>query len=74
MAAFKYLSEVATPSQKINDVRIEELELIEEKTIWNVVLSYEVLGDFPFQKFREYKEFRIDANTGLVLAMKVKKI
>ena len=74
-AAYKYLAEV-TKGQKISEVRVEELEPAVEgkKKFWNVVLSYDAVGDFPFEKKREYKEFRIDDENGLVVSMKIKKV
>lgn len=73
VAAYEYLADVAA-GEKISQVRIEELELVEEGKYWNVVLSYDAIGDFPFEKKREYKEFKIDAKNGSVLYMKIKKI
>lgn len=71
--AYRYLSEIAS-AQKISEVRIEELEQIEDDKFWNVVLSYDAVGEFPFDKKREYKEFKIDAKSGDVIYMKIKKI
>lgn len=73
MSAYKYLSDVTTV-EKISAVRIEELEPLEGGKFWNVVLSYDAVGEFPFDKKREYKEFRVDAFTGTVISMKIKKI
>lgn len=75
-AAYKYMSEVmAAQAGKISNPRVEELERKDEegKKIWNVVLSYDVSGDFPFDKTREYKQFRVD-DEGVVLDMKIKKV
>ena len=75
-AAYKYMSEIMqAQAGKISNPRVEELEprQEEDKTTWNVVLSYDVSGDFPFNKTREYKQFRVDAE-GAVLDMKIKKI
>ena len=75
MAAFKHLSEVmVAANQQISEVRIEEVVPIEEGKFFNVVLSYDIFGQFVFQKTREYKEFNIDANSGVVTYMKIKKI
>lgn len=73
MRAYKYLDSV-TPNQKIENVRIEELEPMEEGEFWSVVLSYDVRGDFTFDRKREYKEFKIDATTGDVIYMKIRKV
>ena len=75
-AAYKYMSEVMqAQAGKISNPRVEELEPKQEgdEKIWNVVLSYDVSGDFPFDKTREYKQFRVDAE-GVVLDMKIKKV
>ena len=75
-AAYKYMSEVMqAQAGKISNPRVEELEPKQEgdQKIWNVVLSYDVSGDFPFDKTREYKQFRVD-DEGVVLDMKIKKV
>lgn len=75
-AAFKYMTEIMqAQAGKISNPRVEELEQsdLEGKKIWNVVLSYDILGDFAFEKSREYKQFRVDIE-GNVLDMKIKKI
>lgn len=73
MAAYHYLATIAE-GQKISEVRIEELEQIEDGAFWNVVLSYDVTGQFPFEKSREYKEFKIGDADCSVVYMKIKKI
>lgn len=72
MAAFRYLADVVPPTQKISDVRVEEVQPKEESkaTFWKVVLSYDNVGDFPFDKKREYKEFKVDDKDARVIYMK----
>ncbi len=72
MAAFHYLADITPPTQKISDVRIEELQPSEEAgtEFWKVVLSYDNVGEYPFDKKREYKEFRINDADSRVLYMK----
>jgi len=72
MAAFHYLADVAPPTQKISDVRIEEVQSKEEggATFWKIVLSYDNVGEFPFDKKREYKEFKVDDTDARVISMK----
>lgn len=70
-AAFSYLQSVIPESQKIAEVRVEQLEPIEENKFWTAVLSYDVIGEFSFDKKREYKEFKIDSFTGDVIYMKI---
>lgn len=75
-AAYKYMSDVMHAQiSKISNVRVEELtnRMEEGKKIWNVVLGYDIAGDFPFEKTRELKQFRVD-DEGIVLDMKIKKI
>ena len=69
-AAYAYLQSVAQ-AQKIAEVRIEELEPMDKNNFWKVVLSYDAIGEFAFDKKREYKEFKIDAYTGEVIYMKI---
>lgn len=72
MAAFHYLADITPPTQKISDVRIEEVQPIQEAgaQFWKVVLSYDNMGEFPFDKKREYKEFKVDDIDGRVIYMK----
>lgn len=72
-SAYTYLKEIIPPTQKIGDPRLEELVPDETTKHWKVVISYDALGDFPFEKKREYKEFSVDDNTGSVLWMKIWK-
>jgi len=71
LAAFNYLAEISPPTQKISGVRVEEVKMIENGTekIWSVILSYDNVGDFIFEKTREYKKFSISDNDGRVLSM-----
>lgn len=74
-AAYKYMLEVMqVQAGKISNPRVEELVPTgEDKKSWNVVLSYDIVGDFAFDKTREYKQFNVDSE-GIVLDMKIKKI
>lgn len=71
LAAFHYLADITPPTQKVSDVRVEELQPLEEAgtKFWKVVLSYDNTGDFPFDKKREYKEFKVSSE-GKVLLIK----
>jgi hypothetical protein len=68
MAAFHYLAEVTPPSQKVADVRVEEIQPLEEdeSDFWKVVLSYDNIGEFPFDRKREYKEFKVDDSARVI--------
>ncbi len=74
LAAYKYLAEITPPTQKISDVRIEEVEPLPEESgsfHWKVILSYDNLGEFPFDKKREYKDFKVEDQEGhKVISMK----
>ncbi len=72
LAAFHYLADIIPPTQKITDVRVEAIQPVtkDQKTIWKLVLSYDNVGDFPFDKKREYKQFEVDDTDGRVLEMK----
>ncbi|MFA4880437.1 MAG: hypothetical protein WC650_02335 [Candidatus Doudnabacteria bacterium] len=74
LAAYKYLADITPPTQKISEVRIEEFVPVGSgiKKKWMVVLSYDNIGEFPFDKKREYKEFEI-TDGGEVVSMKDKK-
>lgn len=75
-AAYKYMVDVMQiQAGKISNVRVEELEPVEAegRKIWSVVLSYDAVGDFVFDKTRQYKQFKVDGE-GVVLEMKIKKV
>jgi len=72
LASFHYLAEIAPPTQKISEVRVEEVRQpneADEKKIWLVVLSYDNMGDFPFDKKRVYKEFKVSDQDGSIISM-----
>ena len=73
-ATFSYLSNVVPATQKIEAVRIEELEEIDSKQFWRIVLSYDSVGQFAFDRTREYKEFKVNKETAEVVSMTIKKI
>ena len=76
-AAYDYLINVllasGTPVNKLSDFRVEELALDEATKNYKVTLSYEVGGDFTFDKKREFKDFDV-TEAGVVLAMRIRKI
>jgi len=69
--AYDYMISVVGKAT-ITNTRVEELEQIEENKFWRVVLSYETVGQFPFESKKEYKEFKINAEDGNVTYMKIK--
>jgi len=74
-AAYEYMvSVMQIQAGKISNARVEELTpLAGTTTGWNVVISYDIIGDFAFDKTREFKEFTVTAE-GTVLEMRIKKV
>jgi hypothetical protein len=68
------------PERQIPELRLEEVELTADGQYWEVTLSFVVheptaylsLGDAA--RTREYKTFRINAETGQVQSMKIRKV
>lgn len=62
-----------------NQIKIEEIELTEDKKYWLVTLSYNeylrlaIFQSLPTEK-KIYKIFKVDANTGEVLSMKIREL
>ncbi len=69
--AYDYMVSVVG-SSVIKNGRVEELEMIEANKFYRVVLSYETVGQFPFESKKEYKEFKMNAEDGTVEYMKIK--
>lgn len=67
--AYEYMLSVVGSSM-ISNPRVEELE--KDNDFWIVVLSYESIGQFPFENKKEYKEFKIKSDDGTVAYMKIK--
>ena len=76
--------------QKYSDILLEEVEYDEDDNVWHITLGYsppetipeDVRNQFsplsPLSSFvtkdRKYKIFRIDAETGKVLSMKIRTL
>jgi len=70
-AAAKYYREVVNPHA--DKPTLEEIEFDEASNRWMVTLG--VYGeDVPFSTQRSYKRFDIDAQTGEVLAMRIRPV
>lgn len=54
-------------------VVLEEIELTEDEAGWRVTLSHRDSASYTGDK-RLYKRFLVDANTGEVLAMKIRRV
>jgi hypothetical protein len=68
--AAQYLNKVVG---SVSNVRIEEVEMNEEKTLWFITLGFLDTDDL-FLAETKYKIFTIDANNGEALSMKIRKI
>jgi hypothetical protein len=63
--------------QVISDVRLEEVELSEDTKYWLITLSFPAPpspGVITFGGRRQYKIFKVDADTGTVLSMKIREL
>ena len=64
--------------QGISNVQLEEVELTDHGRYWLITLSYpqpsDLAGLFGTGSRREYKVFKIDARTGEVKSMKIRKV
>ncbi|MEN3333678.1 MAG: hypothetical protein V7641_3043 [Blastocatellia bacterium] len=66
------------------DLQLEEVELTEDEKYWLITLSYayadpmssaiSTVLKIPSSKPRKYKQFKIDAATGKVQAMTIRKV
>lgn len=71
VAAMSYLGSVSLEGTKISEVRVEEVT--STMGYWVITLSYEVTGQYAFQRERDYKEFRVSEENGIVESMKIWK-
>lgn len=75
-AAYNYLLQALSASgvrnDKVSNFRVEEAGT-NEKGNFKITLSYEIVGDLPFDRQREFKDFEIDSK-GIVLSMKIRKV
>ena len=63
--------------QGLSNVQLEEVELTDDGKYWLITLSYPVPPEIAALNFnfkRKYKVFRIDAKTGEVKSMKIRKV
>lgn len=64
---------------KHENLTLEEVELSDDGKCWYITLGYDVTTEFtptfPFKEsHRRYKSFKIEAETGKVLSMKIRKL
>lgn len=61
--------------QGVSKVQLEEVELSDDGKYWMITLGYPVQGPlFTVPPKRQYKVFKIDANTGEVKSMKIRNV
>lgn len=72
-AAFEYLKSVAPNASRFTNFRLEEIQS-DASGDFILTLSYEITGDFGFDKQKEYKEFKVKQVDGMVEWMKIKKV
>jgi len=63
--------------QNIPNVQLEEVEISDDGRHWLITLSYPVAPELAALNFnfkRKYKVFTIDAKTGEVKSMKIRKV
>jgi hypothetical protein len=70
--ALEYLRSVSPNASKFNNFRVEEIKK-DENNDFLLTLSYEVQGDFGFDKEKEFKDFKV-TKSGTVEWMKIRKI
>ncbi|NER04808.1 MAG: hypothetical protein F6K17_20500 [Okeania sp. SIO3C4] len=79
-AAKKYLQSLQSILEyKIQDLRLEEVELSEDRKYWLITLGFitTTAGEeesFFLKKERDYKVFKIHAETGEVESMKIREL
>jgi hypothetical protein len=88
-SAYKYFQDIQNMvGEKLDDLRLEEVELSEDKHSWLITLGYDLpvksrsqLEELltspvaPKKVFRrEYKLFRINSETGEVESMKIRQV
>lgn len=73
-AAYKYLLSVSpVPGSYFSNFRLEEITNDKDGNFL-ITLSYDMQGEFVFDKKREFKEFKVDKNGETVISMKIHKI
>ena len=71
--AGQYLKNLFPKSDKI---KLEEIELTDDQKFWNITLSYidQDDGSLFVNQARQYKLFKVNADDGKVLSMKIRQI
>ena len=72
-SAYQYLLQISAGTVVLANFRVEEVNLDSAKRFL-ITLSYDIQGEFAFEKKREYKEFQVSSDGETVLSMKIRKI
>lgn len=81
-SAYEYLNSIQDLiGNQLQDLRLEEVELSDDRKFWLITLGFEApartkvpLGLEIAGSHRNYKIFRINSETGEVEAMKIRKV
>ncbi|MFN8906423.1 MAG: hypothetical protein ACK5X7_16805 [Pseudanabaena sp.] len=81
-AASKYFKELQNiiglssfmQNKLTQDLRLEEVELSDDRSQWFVTLGYNTSDDLGIRSSREYKIFTVDAASGEVKSMKIREV
>ncbi len=83
--ALKYFNDLF-PDAQISDVALEEVEFSDDENHWLITLGYEtqtaqakqlnkqLVHLFGPSPARKYKVFKVDAQTGKVISMRIRKL
>lgn len=71
-SAFDYLLKVSPAPSKFSNFRLEEIQ-IDKEGYFHITLSYDVTGEFGFDRQREFKDFKVKKD-GTVDSMKIRKV
>jgi hypothetical protein len=80
LSAYNYLDSLQdVMGGGFQDIRLEEVELTDDKDYWLITLGYDLPDKFKgalgLEVFRrEYKLFRVNAQTGEVESMKIRSV
>jgi hypothetical protein len=68
------------PGPDLGDLRLEEVEQTDDERYWLITLGYSVRQFSPIVPLplrghdRIYKQFKVDADTGRVMSMKIRSL
>ncbi|MFN6485118.1 MULTISPECIES: hypothetical protein [unclassified Nostoc] len=90
-AAYQYIKSIQDMmGSSLEDLRLEEVELSEDKSFWLITLGFDIPKNPPKSRLddlippsltstlvlyeREYKLFKVNSQTGEVEAMKIREV